>query len=90
MDYSANTANEQRQVEPQIEVSKTDSVTCEECNGGVFDMVFMIRRLSALLSPTGQEMMVPVQTFKCVSCSHINKEFVKNLEPEQESNKAEA
>ena len=36
----------------------------------------MLKKLSPLISPTGQEAMIPVQAFACEKCSHINKEFL--------------
>ena len=35
-----------------------------------------MRKLSALLSPTGQEAMIPIQVFACAKCGHINKGFL--------------
>ena len=35
-----------------------------------------MRKLSALLSPTGQETMIPIQVFACAKCGHINKGFL--------------
>ena len=35
----------------------------------------MLKKLSALVSPTGQEAIIPVAAFACDSCGHINKEF---------------
>ena len=35
----------------------------------------MLKKLSALMSPTGQEAIIPVAAFACQSCGHINKEF---------------
>ena len=35
----------------------------------------MLKKLSSLLSPTGQEAIIPVMAFACDSCGHINKEF---------------
>tara|TARA_B110000902_G_scaffold150931_1_gene173503 strand:+ start:171 stop:290 length:120 start_codon:yes stop_codon:yes gene_type:complete len=35
-----------------------------------------MRKLSALLSPTGQQSMIPIQVFACAKCGHINKVFL--------------
>ena len=34
-----------------------------------------MRKLSALLSPTGQESMIPIQIFACAKCGYVNKGF---------------
>ena len=36
----------------------------------------MLKRLSALVSPNGQEAIVPVMAFACDTCGHINDEFL--------------
>ena len=58
-----------------VDLNQAENVECEECKGNYFMPVFGIKRLSALISPTGQETMVPIQMFCCVECKHINKEF---------------
>ena len=35
----------------------------------------MLKKLSSLMSPTGQEAIIPVGAFACEKCGHINKEF---------------
>jgi hypothetical protein len=35
----------------------------------------MLKKLSPLISPTGQEAIIPVMVFGCDSCGHINKQF---------------
>jgi len=35
----------------------------------------MLRKLSAIVSPTNQETIVPVQVFDCKKCGHVNEEF---------------
>ena len=54
-------------------------VTCEKCEGTTFDQVWMVKRISALASPTGSEATLPIQSFRCSECKHINPEFT----PEQ-------
>ena len=47
---------------------------CDKCEGEVFKQVVFIKKMSALLSPNGKEILFPVQAFACDSCGHINKE----------------
>jgi hypothetical protein len=65
----------------QQDVMRGTSLKCELCECSVFSPVFVIKKISALLSPTGQEANVPMQTFACVKCHHVNSEF---LPPEAE------
>ena len=34
-----------------------------------------MRKMSALVSPSGQETIIPMQVFACEKCGHVNKEF---------------
>ena len=58
-----------------IDFSQTTAETCEECGNDTFVQVFKMRKLSALLSPTGQESMIPIQIFACAKCGYVNKGF---------------
>ena len=63
-----------------IDFSQTTAETCEKCGNDTFVQVYQMRKLSALLSPTGQEAMIPVQVFACAKCGHINKGFLPKEE----------
>ena len=60
----------------QVDISQTTEEICGECGNDTFIQVFKIRKLSALLSPTGQPTMIPMQMFACAKCGHINPEFL--------------
>ena len=62
-----------------IDLNEVDNVACEECENETFTPVFVIKQISALMAPTGQETMVPIQLFKCSNCGHINKKFLEGL-----------
>ena len=62
-----------------IDLSSIDNMKCDECENETFVPVFIIKHLSALMSPTGQETMVPVQLFKCSKCGHVNEKFLEGL-----------
>tara|TARA_R100000773_G_C4117030_1_gene54346 strand:+ start:262 stop:477 length:216 start_codon:yes stop_codon:yes gene_type:complete len=64
-----------QQTQMNIDFSQTTAETCEECENDTFVQVFKMRKLSALLSPTGQESMIPIQIFACAKCGHVNKGF---------------
>ncbi len=63
------------QMQEQIDISKTSAVKCDKCENQTFKQTLLIRKLSALVSPNGQEAIVPVQVFCCEGCGHVNKEF---------------
>ena len=64
------------QPQMNIDYCQTTAEVCEECGNDTFVQVYQMRKLSALLSPTGQEAMIPVQVFACAKCNHINKGFL--------------
>ena len=59
-----------------IDLNQTTEEVCEKCGNNTFVQVYQMRKLSALLSPTGQETMIPIQVFACAKCGHINKGFL--------------
>ena len=67
-----NDPNEQQM---NIDFSQTTAEVCEKCENDTFQQVFRMRKLSALLSPTGQETMIPIQIFACAKCGYINPGF---------------
>jgi hypothetical protein len=56
----------QNQVNIPLGLDNTDEIAC----------AFLLRKVSALISPTGKETVVPIQVFACDSCNHVNKEFL--------------
>jgi len=67
-----NTTNQQ----VKIDLKNAEDIQCEECENIYFIPTYIIKRLSALLSPTGQEILAPVQNFQCSKCAHVNKKFL--------------
>ena len=59
-----------------VDLTHATTLECEECKCKGFKQTLMLKKLSALLSPNGQESMIPVAVFACEKCSHINKEFL--------------
>jgi len=63
------------QMEESIDFSKTSQICCEACGGSTFKQTLLLRKMSALASPSGQETIIPMQVFACEKCGHVNKEF---------------
>ncbi len=62
-----------------IDLNNVENMKCDECESETFTPAFIIKHLSALVSPTGKETMVPIQIFKCSDCNHINEKFLEGL-----------
>ena len=68
--------NNPQQPQMNIDFSQTTAEICEVCENETFIQVYQMRKLSALLSPSGQESMIPIQVFACAKCGNINKGFL--------------
>ena len=59
-----------------VDLSNAQDVTCESCGNYTFQEVALMKGISALVSPTGKEAIVPIPTFACNACGFINKQFL--------------
>ena len=55
-----------------VDLSKAKQMKCENTT---FKQTLMLHKLSALVSPNGQETIVPAAVFACEKCGHVNSEF---------------
>lgn len=62
--------------EQGIDITKTSSITCDSCGKEAFQNAFILRKISAIISPTGKDGVIPVQIFSCVACGNVNNEFL--------------
>ena len=65
------------QREVQVDLTKADTVKCDDCGNYLFITSHVIKRISAIMSPTGQEAIVPVQVYSCGSCGRVPKIFLE-------------
>ena len=65
------------QVQQTVDVSQTTPVKCDKCENQTFKQTLLIRKMSALVSSSGQEMVIPIGVFACEKCGHVNTEFEK-------------
>ena len=65
-------------------LAQADSVTCDSCGNHTFVGVMMMKRISPILSPTGKEAVVPIQTFACNACGFVNKQFLPVMDSDEE------
>jgi len=63
-----------------LDLSKSETLTCEDCDNRLFIQSFVIKRLSAIVSPTGEDAIIPVQVYSCGNCGKVPKIFAKDLE----------
>ena len=58
-----------------VDLTHAKDIICEKCGNKGFRQSMMLKKLSPLVSPNGQEAIIPVMVFACDSCGHVNKEF---------------
>ena len=58
-----------------FDLSGAASMTCDKCGHMYFETAFIVKKVSATTSPTGQEGIIPIPVFTCKSCGHINDEL---------------
>ena len=60
----------------KVALKDTQDVSCEKCGHKLFVQLMMFKKLSAVMSPTGEESLIPVQVFACNDCGHVNEQFL--------------
>jgi len=55
-----------------IDITDADDVCCKECQGVYFKQLVRIKKISAILSPTGKDIVVPIQIVQCNRCGTID------------------
>lgn len=60
-----------------VDLNKVPTERCK-CGHNQWRIVYLIKKVSALVSPTGKETVVPIQIFACDKCGTISPLF-KNL-----------
>ena len=61
----------QDQTRINFDMSMADDMKCGKCENVYFKPLVRVERVSALVSPNGQEMFVPVQVLACEKCGNI-------------------
>ena len=59
----------QKQVE--VDLKNAETMKCAECDNTIFIQGYVIKKISAIMSPTGEEVIAPVQVFNCGNCGTI-------------------
>jgi hypothetical protein len=60
----------------RISAEDLKNITCENCGGRFFRQVHAFKQVPAILSQQGKEEIIPIPTFRCDDCGHINEEFM--------------
>ena len=55
----------------KIDLSDADTMKCQKCENSIFIQGYVIKRISAIVSPTGKEVIAPIQVFNCGNCGEM-------------------
>jgi hypothetical protein len=61
----------QQQQQIKINLEDLEQIECKDCAGKEFDLVWVLRKIPAMLSRTGKESIFPVSYFRCKSCLKV-------------------
>jgi len=61
----------------ELDISKADTIQCEECGNASFIPAFFLKKISALMSPTGKEAIVPIQVYSCGNCGVVPQKMLE-------------
>lgn len=59
----------------QVNVMESPNVKCEKCENIFFEKVTIIKKVSKLLTGSAEDQLIPMETYVCAKCGHMNEEF---------------
>ena len=55
----------------KIDLCDADTMKCQKCENSIFIQGYVIKKISAIVSPTGKEVIAPIQVFNCGNCGEM-------------------
>ena len=74
----------------KVDLAQAETVKCEYCDNYLFISSTIIKRLSAIVSPTGEETLIPIDVYSCGNCGRVPKTMLvgsgieETLEPKED------
>jgi uncharacterized Zn finger protein len=59
----------------RVGLENSTAIVCEKCENSTFKEASYLRKISRLLTGSAEDMIVPVPTFICTACGHVNEQF---------------
>ena len=69
----------------KVDLSQAETMKCEYCGNYIFIKGSVIKRLSALVSPTGEEALIPIEIYSCGNCGKVPKTMLGDVGIEEET-----
>ena len=66
-------------------LNEADDAGCKNCAAIYFEPIFRVKRISAIMSPTGKEAIVPVQVLRCQECHAVLNDLTDFAETKKEN-----
>jgi hypothetical protein len=62
---------------PKVNLKEQPTVICESpgCGSKYFKEVTLIKKVSKILTGSGEDTLVPFPTYMCNKCGHVNSDF---------------
>ena len=57
----------------KVDLAQAETLKCEYCENYLFISSTIIKRLSAIVSPTGEEALIPIDVYSCGNCGRVPK-----------------
>ena len=69
----------------KVDLTQAENMKCEKCGNYSFIQSFFLKRLSPLVSPTGEEALVPIEIYSCGNCGKVPKTMLGDVGIEEET-----
>ncbi len=60
----------------KVDLKQAETIKCTDCENYLFITSYILKKLSALVSPNGQESLIPVQVYSCGNCGKVAEGFL--------------
>ena len=61
----------------KVDINLANDLLCEQCQSDKFQLFHYLKRVPEISSPSGNPVIIPIQAFACIDCSHVNSDFTK-------------
>ena len=55
----------------KVDLGQAETLQCDKCSNYLFITSYVLKKISALISPNGQEGIVPIQVYSCGNCGAV-------------------
>ena len=74
-----------QQAQVKVDLKQAETMKCEYCGNYLFISSTIIKRISPLVSPTGEEALVPIDVYSCGNCGKVAEGFLEGSGLEEET-----